>query len=155
MGKPNYEEKRHIMTAFLNASTTVETDGQYANVPFNANVSVGKGKLTFDASNNAIKIGKGVSKVKIDAVLNMKSRGANFINGIYVYKNNTAVGQCLITFPSTGDYYQVSIIGKILDVAKDDLINLAVRTVAASSADVTINGTTQATQTSLTVEVLE
>lgn len=156
-----YEEvenpnQRHIMNAFLYNSTTIKVSSQYGKVPLDDYNSVGEGKLIFDTSNNGIKIGSGVSKIKIDALLNTKQRGTNTINGVYIRKNGVDSGLAFNTSYGTGDYVQVVISGRIMDVVEGDLIQLYVRTVGSTTdGEVKINGSTTSQQTNLVVEVLE
>ena len=149
--------QRHIMNAFLSSDSTITADGssQRAKIPLNAYKSVGD-KLTFDSSNNSIKIGSGVSKIKIDATLNTKQRGTASLNALYIKKNDGDVALAFDSSYGTYDYQQISCNGLILDVVEGDLISLYVRTVGVSSdTSITVNGTAYGSQTNLVVEVLE
>lgn len=147
--------QRHMMRAFLNAGTTVTatSTNQYVLVPLDKYTLVGN-KLSF--SNNGIKIGKGVSKIRLDAMLNSKEVKANFNKGLAIYKNGTSIAQTLLSDTGTRSYSQNVMMGQPIDVVENDIIQMYIRAVGISeNTNITVNGATAGTSTYITIEVLE
>ena len=104
---------------------------------------------------NGIKIGKGVSKIKIDGILNIAETKANSNKGFCIYKNNSLVVQSTLGDVGTRSYSQNVMMGQILDVAENDIIQIYVRAIAISSdTNITINGNSGGAATYMTAEVL-
>ena len=111
----------------------------------NTNFSIGN-KLTFDSTNKAIKIGEGVSKVKIHAELSIVKKSAGLIylqirSSSGVKRGWNVYAQANSRTKAIGDEY--------INVAKDDLIQMFTY---GSTTDEITGGSGF---TSLVVEVIE
>ena len=146
--------QREIIKVFLSANVTktATSSNQYVLVPLDKYSLVGN-KLSF--ADNGIKIGKGVSKIKIDGILNIAETKANSNKGFCIYKNNSLVVQSTLGDVGTRSYSQNVMMGQILDVAENDIIQIYVRAIAISSdTNITINGNSGGAATYMTAEVL-
>lgn len=130
-----------IITAELSSNFT-KTINDYEIIPFNRSVLVGT-KLSID--NNGIKVGSGVSKVKISskATFNSLTSGTKWLT---IYKNNEASIPNIATFSSRATIYSTE---TVITVSEDDVIYAKVN---GTSGDVIRGG---GGYTNITVEVVE
>ena len=110
------------MTIGISADTSL-SGAQYANVlvPLNLVMSSTGTKLTHDTTNKGIKIGAGVSKIKVSGLIT-KTGTAN-TTGVQIYKNNSFV-YTSYTIPRGTGLNQTCIPMGIMDVQENDVITL-------------------------------
>lgn len=145
----NYINKltnKNIMQLIVSNEYNLTTNNEYENVKFDTKqFSIGN-KLTFDSTNNAIKIGEGVSKVKIHAELSIVKAS----DGLIYLRLETSTGKvagCNIRI-ATGFRGKASC-DVYMNVSKNELIQLKTY---GSTSDIVTGGDGF---TSLIVEVIE
>lgn len=140
------------MTLGLSADINLTATQNYQSVMIPLNYvtnSIGT-KLTYDSTNKGIKIGAGVSKIKVSGVIT-KAGTANS-TGIQIYKNTSFVYSSYTAPRGTGLHQTCLPVG-IMDVQEDDIIKLSMYFGAANATEIvrSYNGG----GTYLTVEVIE
>ena len=142
-----YEEK-NVMTAILSttSSYTISTAWNYVKLPLNSlKTSIGS-KLTF--TSNSIKIGAGVSYVKVSA--NAMMNGIAMEEILQICRNSTIVSQGYYRCTNVSHYGVVSLSPMLIKVNEGDLITLKYGSGGTGTLKI-VGGT----YTYLTVEVVE
>lgn len=89
--------------------------------------SVGN-KLIYDSVNGNIKIGAGVSYIKVSANITIKTPSvANGRHQLYVYKNDNYIASSVIRANGTNTYQSICITPMLDQVSENDVISLYVR----------------------------
>lgn len=143
---------KSVMTAYLNAAITNLVVNTYTIVPLNGSISTGN-KLTL-TSNGGIKIGAGVSFVKMSAILGYNQVQTDASRHIRIMKNSYTNNNTLAwayNYMLTGDSQTIVIPPMLAPVSEGDILYLWYYT--ANSND-NIGGNSYGQQTSLTVETI-
>lgn len=142
----------NIMTAWLDATITNLAVNTYTIVPLTHSNGIGS-KLTF-ASNGGIKIGAGVSYVKVSAILGFNQIQSDAIRHIRImkneYANNTTLGWAY-NFMHQGTPQTIVIPPMLASVQEGDIIYLWYHTPNSNDS---IGGNIYGNITSLTIEIL-
>lgn len=136
---------KNIMTAKLGSTISNTVGGTYTNLNLVLSNFIGD-KLTIQ--NGGIKIGSGVSKVKVNANLKIAT---NTVGNKHarILKNTTSVGWGISRGISAGDESSISVSPLLIDVSEDDILYLAYYAAAGDGISANYNATY------LTVEVVE
>ena len=130
--------KPSIITVGLNNDTNFTTSSLI--VPLDK--VVGSTGSKFELINNKIKIGTGVTKIKVSGSLTEQSTSTGLF-GCYISKNGTTLNDAInigfSTLATANEMYKITCTPVIVDVNPGDLIMLNAYT-QNSSATVTING---------------
>lgn len=115
--------EKNIMTIGLNNNTS--SLGAVKKIPLNVLYnSIGK-KLTFDSSNNGIKIGSDVKKVVVSGQIQIQYSSANGQYSGKVYKNSTEINAAYTSqYKSGTSPITLNISPTLIDVEEDDVIYL-------------------------------
>lgn len=109
----------------------------------------------FELIDNKIKIGTGVTKIKVSGSLTEQSTSDGLF-GCYITKNGTNLASAINVgfsyIPTANDMYKVSLPPLVVDVTAGDLISLIAHT-QSSSATITVKGY-DGRSTNLTIEEL-
>ena len=143
-----FSEEKNAMTIYLSATSnyTISTAWSYTKLPLNSlKTSIGS-KLTF--TSNSIKIGAGVSYVKVSANAMMKGIANDDL--IQLCQNSTIVSQGYYRCTNTSYHGVISLSPVLIKVNEGDLIHLKYG--SGGTGTLTITG---GTYTYLTVEVVE
>ena len=117
-------KSREFMIIALNQDQKVTTDGN-TKVNFNVLKDSNSDNLTF--SNNGIKIGAGISKIRIDLTLWLECDYGAY-SAWYIYKNNSGYTYNIAPAPTNGDeYWRTANSFLYLDVKEGDVIYAYVR----------------------------
>lgn len=135
--------ERNIMTA-QNSSTTTTGANTYDKIPLKLKTSVGT-KLTIDSTNKGVKIGSGVSYIKVSGLATFGTRAGTSRHQLLIYKNTTIISGAITRLDGN---WETIVLNEILfPVSQNDIIYLYVRTQDSSGAVVDT--------AYLTVEVVE
>ena len=143
---------KSIMTAYLDAAITNLAVSTYTIVPLNQSISTGD-KLTL-TQDGGIRIGAGVSFVKISGILSYNSIGADGAKHVRIMKNSYSNNNTLAwayNYMLAGDPCNVAIPPMLAPVTEGDVIYLWYHTTNATDA---IGGNAYGNRTSLTVETI-
>lgn len=142
----------NIRTAWLNAAITNLAVNTYTIVPLTHSNGIGS-KLTF-TSNGGIKIGAGVSYVKVSAILGFNQIQSDASRHIRImkneYANNTTLGWAY-NFMHQGDPQTIVIPPMLASVQEGDIIYLWYHTPNSNDS---IGGNIYGNRTSLTIETV-
>lgn len=114
-------QEKNIMTAKLNEDIPSTQGSQYINMELISSSVIGD-KLTIN--NGGIKIGSGVSKVKVNSNLKIVCRTTGNKH-MRILKNGSTVAWVNSRALSTDDEFTISISPVIIDVQENDVIYLA------------------------------
>ena len=142
----NTNKPKSIMTLHLDADVTCVT-GVYSHLPLTIYSTEGDG-LTYE--NGSVKIGKGVSKVKVSGCAKFGTNGTS-TKHIHIDKNDTTVAWALENPASASLGASPKVTPVVIDVVEGDLIDLKYHT--STSGDVVEGHRT--CYTYLTVEAVE
>jgi hypothetical protein len=143
---------KSIMTAYLDNAITNLAVSTYTIVPLNQSISTGD-KLTL-TQDGGIRIGAGVSFVKISGILSYNSIGADGAKHVRIIKNSYRNSNTLAwayNYMLAGDPCNVAIPPMLAPVSEGDIIYLGYHTTNATDA---IGGNAYGNRTSLTVETI-
>lgn len=122
--------EKNIMMA-QNSGSITTGQNVYEKIPLELNTSVGT-KLTLDTTNNGIKIGSGVSYVKVSGSVTFSERAGSSRHALLIYKNASVVGNAIARFD--GNWETIVLNEMLVPVQENDIIYLYVRTQDASGA---------------------
>ena len=144
---------RSIITVGLNSDTTYSTNG--TTIPLTKILSEIGNELSLDTTNNAVRIGAGVSKILVSGTITQEATGAGLYGG-NINKNATNLASAVnigFNYASTSNQmFKTTFHPVLVDVAEGDLIYLTSYT--HSSTVVTIKAY-DGRSTNITVEVVE
>lgn len=140
--------QKHVMTAGLTDDYTTADSSKFEKLKTNKVFCSCGDKLTI--TDEGIKIGDGVSKVKVSGQIYFYTNVSRTGDSIAViYKNNNQI--VMHNQRLTDDYEHLALPEKLIDVKKGDIINLAVKSEKATGALIK----NYEDGTFLTVEVVE
>ena len=134
--------QKHAITAELESNYTITTT-DYEKIPLTYEIKVGT-KLTLN--NGGIKIGSGVSKVKVSAKISFNSVASSGVKWLTIHRNNDAMVPNPMILNARGMIYSTD---RIIPVSENDIIYVKV---LGTANDIVRGGTGY---TCLTVEVVE
>ena len=154
-----FTKKASVMTIGLSNDMTFSkaNTGSTSNlITMDKVMSSSGNKLTFDSTNHAIKIGAGVSKVKVSANAIQSANGEG-LSGINIHKNdmslNGAVNVGFNAIKHADQWIRLGLAPVLIDVSEGDLIKLS-GYVDINSLTITMKAY-NGRATNLTVEVVE
>lgn len=123
--------RNEIITIGLLSDITINPTTDYQYTKLNLTSEIGKLGQKLTISNGAIKIGAGISKIKVCA--NTVLQGSTQATGMAIFKNNVETYR---TFMRTnqGSFISCSIVDGVLDVEENDTISLYVYTTTTSES---------------------
>lgn len=130
----NKFEQANVIQANLSTTTTFTTnDSQYALIPLDNMINQSGNKFTLE--NGVIKIGKGVSKIKVTGSVAVDGTTVKEYSlfGVTIYKNNYSMDYQRLFIVDRDVTYQYGLADAIIDVQENDIIGLAFRSVAATN----------------------
>lgn len=133
-----------------NQSETCTTEYEAHTISFETINTIGN-KLTL--SNNSIKIGKGISKIKFSSTVVFNKTSTELI-GLMLYQNNQSVGFCVERYSKDG-YHTINLTDKILEVAENDTLTLKVYIDRKVEVEIRGKNTGSYYPTYMTVEAIE
>lgn len=142
----NTNKPKNIMTLKLDTDVTCVT-GAYTHIPLTVYNTEGDGLIY---ENGSVKIGKGISKVKVSGCAKFGTNGVS-TKHIHIDKNDTTIAWALENPASASLGASPKVTPVVIDVVEGDLIDLKYHT--SSSGDVVAGHTTCFTY--LTVEAVE
>lgn len=146
--------RRSLITAGLFADVQ-STSYHSSAVPLNMELNKKGSELSLDTTNNAIKIGAGVSKVLVSGTITQVATATGLYGG-NIHKNgitlNTAVNVGFTYIPTINVFFKTTLSPVLVDVVEGDLLYLT--TYAETNSPLTIKAY-DGRSTNITVEVIE
>ena len=147
--------KDNKMTIFLDANQYLAYKNTQVKIPLDTIYNSIGSSLTFDSTNNSIKIGSGISKIKVSGnVLLRNTSSSTSTSNCYLFKNETGFSLQTVQNASNNLYGQVVFPPIIMNVNANDLISLRIFS-DANANTIQMRGATDWCITYLTVEVIE
>lgn len=151
--KINFQNTK--LTAFLSSNQYLAYKSTQVKIPLDTVYNSIGSSLTFDSTNNSIKIGSGISKIKVSgSALLRNTSSSTATSNCYLFKNETGFSLQTIQNASNNLYGQVVFPPIIMNVNANDLISLRIFS-DANANTIQMRGATDWCITYLTVEVIE